>query len=221
MKAFGYVRVSSKGQVDGDGFARQEEAIQGYAGKHGVTIEKVYREEGVSGTKSEADRPAFKEMVAAILQDGVRTIIVESLDRLARAYSIQEQLLIYLAANNIEVINAQTEENVTQAIQSDPMKKAMIQMQGIFAELDKSLLVKKLRLARERKREVAGGKCEGRKSYAEAAPEVIQEIKRLRRKPKGGKPMTYREVADELNRQGFKTRTGKPFSGHIVQNILG
>ena len=221
MRAFGYVRVSSKGQVDGDGFARQEEAIQGYAGKHGVTIEKVYREEGVSGTKSEADRPAFKEMVAAILQDGVRTIIVESLDRLARAYSIQEQLLIYLAANNIEVINAQTEENVTQAIQSDPMKKAMIQMQGIFAELDKSLLVKKLRLASERKRhEAEDGKCEGRKSYAEAAPEVIREIKRLRRKPKGGKPMTFREVADALNRQGFKTRTGKPFTGHIVQNIL-
>lgn len=161
MRAFGYVRVSSKGQVDGDGFQRQEEAIQKYAGKYGVTLEKVYREEGVSGTKGEADRPAFKEMVAAILQDGVRTVVVESLDRLAREYRIQEQLLIYLAANDIEVINASTEENVTQAIQSDPMKKAMIQMQGIFAELDKSLLVKKLRLARERKRQEAGGSVKG------------------------------------------------------------
>ena len=55
---------------------RQEEAIQRYAGKHGVTLEKVYQEEGISGTKGEADRPAFKEMVAAILQDGVRTVIV-------------------------------------------------------------------------------------------------------------------------------------------------
>lgn len=218
MKAFGYVRVSSKGQVDGDGFARQEEAIQGYAGKHGVTLDKVYQEEGVSGTKGEADRPAFKEMVSDILKDGVHTVIVESLDRLAREYRIQEQLLIYLASHGIEVVNAATEENVTQAIQSDPMKKAMIQMQGIFAELDKSLLVKKLRLARERKRQE--GKCEGRKSYTEAAPEVIREIKRLRRKPKGGKPMTFREVAEELNQRGFKTRTKKSFTGHIVQNIV-
>lgn len=50
---------------------------------------------------------------------------------------------------------------------------------------------------------------------------MIQEIKRLRRKPKGGKPMTYREVAEELNHRGLKTRTGKPFTGHIVQNIMG
>jgi len=218
MRAFGYVRVSSKGQVDGDGFQRQEEAILRYAGKHGVTLEKVYQEEGISGTKGEDDRPAFKEMVSDILKDGIQTVIVESLDRLAREYRIQEQLLIYLAANGIEVINASTEENVTEAVKSDPMKKAMIQMQGIFAELDKSLLVKKLRLARERKRKE--GKCEGRKSYTETNPEVIREIKRLRRKPKGGKPKTYREVAEELNQRGFKTRTGKPFTGHIAQNIL-
>ena len=105
-------------------------------------------------------------------------------------------------------------------MKSDPMKKAMIQMQGIFAELDKSLLVKKLRLASERKRheaKVASAKV-GRATLR--YPEVIQEIKRLRRKPKGGKPKTYREVAEELNRQGFKSRTKKPLTGHIVQNIL-
>lgn len=221
MKAFGYVRVSSKGQVDGDGFQRQEEAIRQYAEKHSVTLEKVFREEGVSGTKGEEDRPAFKEMLSAILKNGVRTVIVESLDRLAREYHIQEQLLVYLAARDIELINASTEENVTRAVQSDPMKKAMVQMQGIFAELDKSLLVKKLRLARERKRQEAG-KCEGRKSYAEANPELIREIKRLRRKPhgEGSKKLTFKQVAEELNRQGFRTRTGKPFTGHIVQNIL-
>ena len=37
----------------------------------------------MSATKGEDDRPAFKEMVSEILRDGVRTIIVESLERLA------------------------------------------------------------------------------------------------------------------------------------------
>lgn len=219
MKAFGYVRVSSKGQVDGDGFQRQEEAIRRYAEKHGIIIERVFQEEGVSGTTGEDDRPAFKEMLAAILKNGIRTVIVESLDRLAREYRIQEQLLIYLASNGITLINASTEENVTDAVQSDPMKKAMVQMQGIFAELDKSLLVRKLRLARERKRQETG-KCEGRKTYKDTMPEVIELIKRLRRKPKGAKRMAHKDVAEELNRQGFKTRLGKEFTAQIVQNIL-
>lgn len=220
MKAFGYVRVSSKGQVEGDGFTRQEETINSYAGKAGYTVERFFREEGISGTTGELDRPAFQEMMEEILRNGVRTIIVERLDRLAREYRVQESLLIYLASKEVTLINASTEENVTQSIQDDPMKKALIQMQGIFAELEKNLLVKKLRKARERKRE-SEGKCEGRKSYAEAAPEVIQEIKRLRRKPKGSdKRRTYKEIAEELNAKGFKTRTGKAFTGQIVQNIL-
>jgi DNA invertase Pin-like site-specific DNA recombinase len=218
-KAFGYLRVSGQGQVSGDGFTRQEETIQAYADKAGVEIVKFFREEGVSGTKGELDRPAFQDMMEAILRNGVKTIIVERLDRLAREYRIQESLLIYLASKDVTLINASTEEDVTQAIQDDPMKKALVQIQGIFAELEKNLLVKKLRKARERKREQEGH-CEGRKTYAEAQPEVIEEIKRLRRKPKGGTRMTYREIAEELNRKGFKTRLGRTFSGQTVQNIL-
>ena len=76
------------------------------------------------------------------------------------------------------------------------MKKALVQIQGVFAELEKSLLVKKLRAARERKRDKTG-KCEGRKSYREIAPEIIDEMRRLRRKPKGiVKRMTYVDIAE-------------------------
>jgi DNA invertase Pin-like site-specific DNA recombinase len=78
-------------------------------------------------------------MVSEIMKDGVDTILVESLDRLAREYRIQEQLLIYLASKGINLISANTGENVTKAISEDPMKKALIQIQGVFAELDKSL----------------------------------------------------------------------------------
>jgi hypothetical protein len=31
---------------------------------------------------------------------------------------------------------------------------------------------------------------------------------------------TFVKVADELNSSGFKTMTGKPFTGQVVQNIL-
>ncbi|MEN6438546.1 MAG: recombinase family protein, partial [Syntrophobacter sp.] len=165
------------------------------------------------------DRPAFQEMVAEILKDGVRTIIIEGMDRLAREYRIQETLLIYLASKGITLISARTEENVTEASQADPMKKALIQIQGIFAELEKNLLVKKLRNAREKAR-AERGKCEGQKGYSGKAPEIIQLIKDLRRKPKGQPRRTYVQIAEDLNQRGLKTVKGCPFTGQTVQDIL-
>jgi lipopolysaccharide export system ATP-binding protein len=77
----------------------------------------------------------------------------------------------------------------------------------------------KLREAREQKR-IATGKCEGRKSYDEAMPEIVREIKRLRQKRNGKPRLTYKKIAEELNRQGFTTMTKKPWTGQIVQNIM-
>ena len=219
MKVYAYLRVSGKGQVIGHGFDRQHESIQAFCDKSGYEIDEVFKEQ-VSGTKGEADRPEFSAMITAILRDGVNTIIVESLDRLAREYRIQEQLLIYLASKDINLIAANTGENVTKAISDDPMKRAMVQMQGIFAELDKSLLVKKLRKSRERVREVHG-KCEGRKGYAEIKDgEILREIKRLRRKRKGKARRKFSEIAEALNDQGHQATNGKPFTANTVRGIL-
>ena len=45
-------------------------------------------------------------------------------------------------------VSASTGEDVTATMRDDPMRKALIQIQGVFAELDKSLLVRKLRKGR-------------------------------------------------------------------------
>ncbi len=220
MKIYAYLRVSGKGQLKGHGFDRQLDAINAYCDKHGHEIDQVFKEQ-VSGTVDETDRPEFSAMISAILRDGVDTIIVESLDRLAREYRIQEQLLIYLASKDINLITANTGENVTRAISEDPMKKAMVQMQGIFAELDKSLLVKKLRKSRERIRQERG-KCEGRKGYkdTERGAEILREIRWLRRKRKGRVRRTFNEIAENLNEQGYTAANGKPFTGNTVRGIL-
>jgi DNA invertase Pin-like site-specific DNA recombinase len=220
MRAYAYLRVSGKGQVVGTGFDRQLEAIQAYCAKAGIEIDRIFKEQ-VSGTKNETDRPEFKAMVAAILRDGINTVIVESLDRLAREYRIQEQLLIYLASKGISLISANTGENITQALAEDPMKKAMIQIQGIFAELDKSLTVKKLRTAREKIRRERG-KCEGRKGYAETdeGAEILREIRRHRRKRKGRVRTTFNEIAEILNGQGYTAANGKPFTAINLRGIL-
>jgi len=217
QQVFGYLRVSGKGQIDGHGFNRQEEAVRAYCERTGCQLLQVFKEQA-SGTVDEARRPEFAAMVSTILKNGVDTIIVESLDRLAREYRIQELLLIYLASKNITLIAANTGENVTEAVTSDPMRKAMVQMQSVFAELDKSMLVKKLRKARDRKRQETG-RCEGPKPFYQGS-EVVKEIRRLRRKRKGVKRLTYAQVADKLNEQGYRSAKGQAFNSGSVRAIM-
>jgi DNA invertase Pin-like site-specific DNA recombinase len=120
------------------------------------------------------------------------------------------------------LINAGTGQDVTKDFEDDPMKTALIQMQGVFAQLEKNLLVKKLRKAREAKRKA--GKCEGRKRYGEIDPQeqhVIKRIVALRRKPKGlGKRRTYQQIADILNAEGIKTQDGKQWQTAQVWRIV-
>ena len=105
IKAFGYVRVSSKGQVKGDGFPRQLAAIRQYAKAHNIRVVKIFREEGVSGATESTSRPAFTAMLEALHGNGVRTIIVERLDRLARDLMIQETILADLAKHGFNLVS--------------------------------------------------------------------------------------------------------------------
>ena len=218
---YGYLRVSGQKQISGHGFKRQLDSINKFCKKAGYKIDKIYQE-AISGTKSESERREFSAMVADILSNGCNIVIVESLDRLAREYRVQEQLLIYLASRGIDLIAANTGENVTKAISDDPMKKALIQMQGIFAELDKSLLVRKLRKARDKTRKEKGH-CEGPKFYGETPEEkeILKRVRYMRRRSKGlKKARTYQSIADELNSEGIKTKQGKAWNAALVYNIL-
>jgi hypothetical protein len=60
---------------------------------------------------------------------------------------------------------------------SDPSRVMMRRIAGAFAEYEKARLVAKLKAARDRKRKAAG-KCEGRKSWAEINPILVQAAMR-------------------------------------------
>lgn len=217
VPAFAYLRVSSNGQVKGHGFQRQEETVTRFAAENGFAVAQTFRD---AFTGTEADRPEFNRMVATILGNGVRTILVESLDRLARDVMVQSLLLAKLAQHGITLINCVTGEDVTAAMSEDPMRKALIQIQSVFSELEKSRLVSKLRRAREAKKD-ATGKCEGRKAYGEkpGEQEVVELMRSLRRK-REGKRMSFARIAQELNAREVPTRTRARWHTTTVKNIL-
>src|ERR1700685_837323 len=103
--AYAYLRVSGKSQVSGDGFPRQLKAIRDYAAAHGIKLVHVFREEGVSGTVENMNRPAWSELMAMLHSNGIRTIIIEKLDRLARDLMVQETAIADLRKNGFTLVS--------------------------------------------------------------------------------------------------------------------
>ena len=213
-----YMRCSGASQISGDTWERQIESIQSCCESKGLQITHEYREEAIPGKLGEEDRPAFQEMVADLLANGCRIIVIESMDRFARQYDIQQRLAEYLASKGLTLISANTGEDITAALMGDPMRRALVQMQGVFAELDKNMLVAKLKKARERIRNT-GLKCDGRKSYGEkpGEEEILQRMRNLRDMIP---PVRYQELADIMNSSGVPTRMGKKWKASTIQKIL-
>jgi DNA invertase Pin-like site-specific DNA recombinase len=108
----------------------------------------------------------------------------------------------------------------THFIKDTPTAILVREVLGAIAEFEKTTLVAKLAAARRRKRMATGEKVEGRKSHAEARPDVVRLAKALaRKKPKGGR-LSLRAVAVELAARGYLNERGKPFNPKSVSVLL-
>src|SRR5690349_18303328 len=84
MATYGYARVSTVKQADdGESLEVQQRTIAGYALMHGLTVDQVFVERGVSGSKPLVERPQGAALLAAIKPGD--TIITPKLDRMFRS----------------------------------------------------------------------------------------------------------------------------------------
>lgn len=212
LKSFGYLRVSGKSQIEGDGFERQERAIRGYAKAHAVKIVEIFKELGVSGTKDIANRPAFIAMMEALHSNGVKLVLIESLGRLARDLMVQESILHDLKRNGFELVSVAEPD----LCHDDPSRKLMRQIMGAFHEYEKQMIVVKLRGARQRTK-TKRGRCEGRKPYGHY-PGETETLERMKELSASG--MTATDIAATLRAEGRKTRNGGDWLQPTVSKIL-
>lgn len=212
QKAFAYLRVSGKGQVKGDGFPRQLAAIKAYAGGRNITIARVFQEKGVTGSLDGMDRPAWVEMISQILNNGVRTIVIERLDRLARDLMIQEHILLDLKQRGITLVSVAEPDLCS----DDPSRVMMRQIFGAIAQYEKAMIVLKLRGARMRTK-AKDGRCEGRKPYGfrQGEAEVVERMKELR-----ASGLAFDRIAEQLNAEAIRPRNGARWWGKSINNTL-
>jgi DNA invertase Pin-like site-specific DNA recombinase len=218
-KAIAYLRTSSRTNVgaDKDSDKRQLAAIEAYAKAAGYEVVDTFYDAAVSGADPVGDRPGFAEMLEALLANGARTILVESPDRFARDLMVQLAGHDMLKAKGITLIAASAP---TFFVEDTPTAVLVRQVLGAIAQFEKTALVAKLAAARRRKRIATGEKVEGRKSHAEARPDVVKLAKALaRRKPKGGK-LSLRAISAELAARGILNERNRPFAAKSIATML-
>lgn len=219
-RAVGYLRVSSRGQLQGSGLDRQEEAIRGYCKKSKLNLVEIFQEKGISGTKGIADRPALADLFSRVMGNGVTVVVVERADRLARDLVEAELILREFRRVGITVISAESGTDLSGENDS-PQSVLIRQILNAVSEFDKSSLVLKLRASRIKKRRETG-RCEGIHPFGSqpGEAETLSRMRKLRRKPRGGQRLSYRKIADQLNAENRPTRYGGKWVLGSIAKIL-
>ena len=213
LEAVAYMRTSSATNVgaDKDSEKRQRAAIERYAKRAGVVIVDWFNDPAVCGTDPIESRPGFAAMLERIAGNGVRTIIVETANRFARDLMVQEVGFARLQELGVKLIAADSPEAF---LDNTPTAKLVRQLLGAVSEFDKTMVVAKLKAARDRKK-AETGKCEGRKSYAEANPELVALARSL-----SAERLSLREISAELAAHGYRTAHGIAYSASAVKAML-
>lgn len=227
MRLVGYVRVSSEGQLDGLGLDVQTRLVSEWASSHGHRLQQIHTDGAVRGTTDAVDRPGLTAALRDIQERRADGLIVATLDRLARRLTVQEAILAMVWQQDGVAITADDGE-IREDDPDDPMRTAIRQMRGVFAQLDRAMVVKRLKDGRTAKRS-AGRKAVGTYAYGfrgdgkgrdrDATPDESEQraVRRIGELRAAG--ASYRVIAATLDAEGLKPRKAANWSAMTVRAI--
>ncbi|HEU5159028.1 MAG TPA: recombinase family protein [Streptosporangiaceae bacterium] len=217
--------MSTAGQArDGYGLPTQRADIRRYAKTNGHRVVKWCTDAGLSGALPPDERAGLTEALAMIRDGTADGLIVGQLDRLSRLLVEQEAILMLVWSLDRKAFSADTGE-ILQDDPDDPMRTAIRQMRGVFSQLDRALINKRLRDGRRIKR-AATGHCEGRPEYGwrsnkgKRTPIPAEQKARQRMRELRDAGNSTRQIAAILAAEGHPTQRGGQWSSPVVSRIL-
>lgn len=220
--AIGYVRVSTDEQHLGP--EAQRAAMLAWAGAHGAELVAVHEDLGVSGAAPIDARPGLLAALAALREHRATVLLVAKRDRLARDVIAAAMIERLAGKAGARVLSAAGEG--TDAAEGDPTGLLMRRLIDAFAEYERAVIGARTKAALGVKRargERVGGVPYGYRLGADGValvtePDeqaVIAEARRLR-----AAGLSLRGVAGELDRRGFRSRTGRAFDAQQVRRMV-
>ncbi|HBC94687.1 MAG TPA: recombinase family protein [Pelotomaculum sp.] len=217
MRAVAYARYSSANQRE-ESISAQLRVIYDYANKHGINIAKVYVDEAQSATSD--NRDDFQRMIAELDETSPDLVLVHKLDRFARDRFDAAFYRREIKKHRARLIA------VEQDFGEGPEAGLMESILEGFAEYFSKNLSREVKKGHT-ENAMQGKHCGGIPPLGysldkdgkyivnkEEAP-AIKVI--FERKLEG---YSYKQIADELNKLGYKTKSGRPFGPNSLHDIL-
>jgi len=142
MRAGLYLRVSTTEQTT----LNQELELKKYCEREGIEIIKIYRDEGISGSKT--SRPQLDLMLQDMREKKFDCIVVWKFDRLGRSTQHLLQVLEELKNKNVRLIA--TSQNIDT---NTSMGKFFFTILSGFAEMEREMIRERIKLALKRRKE--------------------------------------------------------------------
>jgi DNA invertase Pin-like site-specific DNA recombinase len=211
--ACAYFRTSSATNVGGDkdSLKRQQDAVRAYAERAGIVIVHEYYDAAVSGADPVTDRAGFVQMLEYMMGNGARIVLVETANRFARDLIVQETGYQMLKSKGISLVAVDSPDSF---VSDTPTAELIRQILGAVSQFEKTMVVTKLRKARDRKRRETG-RCEGNPAFGVIPTEHVQAAKAA-----SATGLSLRAIATEMATAGRLNGRGKPYGAATVRTML-
>jgi DNA invertase Pin-like site-specific DNA recombinase len=226
VKVVAYIRVSTERQVrEGYGLDAQRSDIKRWARAEGHRVVEWFADEGISGANGIESRVGLYDALAAVRGKTVDAIVITSLDRLARAMTQQEGVLAQVWASGGQVISLGDGGEVLEDDPDDPMRTAVRQMRGVFAQLGRGLI--RQRMSKGKKAKAATG------GYVGGAPPLgrrsergklvtdrteSKTVKLILKRHRDG--LSLRQIITELEAAGLSPKRGGKWHPSTVARVI-
>lgn len=219
-RAVGYVRVSTDKQADlGVSLDAQAAKVRAMAELHDAQLVDVVTDAGASAKS--LNRPGLARVLALVAAGAVDTVIIAKLDRLTRSVRDLADLLDTFAKHNVALVSvAESLDTGTAA------GRLVLNVMASVSQWEREAIGERTRDALRHKR--AHGQRVGTVPFGyQLGPDGVslvahldeQRVSRLLRELREA-GYTLAAIADELNRQGFRTRRGTPWQIRTVHHLL-
>jgi len=219
MKAIGYIRVSTQGQVeDGVSLEAQQTKIEAWCLANDYELVNVYTDSGISG-KAMANREKLLQALDAVGQ-GI-ALVTHSMSRISRSTRDMLALADKLEKRGADLVSLTEKIDTTTAA-----GKMIFRMLAVLNEFERDQVSERTKAALAHKR--AKGERIGTVPYGyslhddgvslienNAEQSILRDIQLLRRE--GYK---LREITEELNNRGLLTRRGSEWRVQYIHNLL-
>ena len=232
IMVFGYVRVSTTGQVkEGFSLEQQKEEIIKFCDENGYDLIKMYADAGVSGAKVDEDdmsidRPGLQDMLADIGEE-IKYIVVLTTSRLWRSDIVK--VIIQRDLRKIGADVRAVDRPNYSIYDKDPTSvliNGMMELLDLYERLEIAKRLRRGRRAKAAKGGYAGGNApigyrrERHSRKLVVDPETVEVVKHVFRIKKKHRRMTLDEIAASLHEAGYTTSTGRKYHRAQVKRIL-